>query len=91
MRFNELGLITGFKILQNLDGDRESLTKMKKALKQMHHNGSNLVESEFMLSKALEKLGQGALNQEPDLAAAFLKFSVVTNELSSLKKTLVYC
>ena len=43
------------------------------------------------LSRALDRLGTASLNkdQEPDIAAAFMKFSVVTKELSALMKTLV--
>ena len=43
------------------------------------------------LSRALERLGTASLNKdsEPDIAAAFMKFSVVTKELSALMKTLV--
>lgn len=42
------------------------------------------------LVRALERLGSVALSKdEPDIGAAFLKFSVVTKELSALMKTLV--
>lgn len=43
------------------------------------------------LARALERLGGNALNKdsEPDIGAAFFKFSVVTKELSALMKTLV--
>jgi Arf-GAP/SH3 domain/ANK repeat/PH domain-containing protein len=43
------------------------------------------------LSRSLERLGGNALSkdQEPDIGAAFLKFAVVTKELSALMKTLV--
>ncbi|KAL5287747.1 ASAP1 family protein [Megaselia abdita] len=42
------------------------------------------------LVRALERLGGIALPQEePDIGAAFLKFSVVTKELSALMKTLM--
>ena len=49
------------------------------------------VDNEMYLSRALERLGTASLNkdQEPDIAAAFMKFSVVTKELSALMKTLV--
>jgi Arf-GAP/SH3 domain/ANK repeat/PH domain-containing protein len=62
---------------------------MKKSLKSIHQSGNSYVESELALSRALEKLGTGALNQEPELGAAFLKFAVVTKEQSNLQKTLV--
>ena len=62
---------------------------MKKSLKSIHQSGSSHVESELALSRALEKLGTGVLNQEPEIGAAFLKFAVVTKEHSNLQKTLV--
>lgn len=42
-------------------------------------------------SRILNRLGENAVNkdQEPDIGAAFLKFAVVTKELSALMKTLV--
>lgn len=42
-------------------------------------------------SRVLERLGGSALSkdQEPDIGAAFIKFAVVTKELSALMKTLV--
>lgn len=49
------------------------------------------VDNEMYFSRALERLGTNALSkdQEPDIGAAFLKFAVVTKELSALMKTLV--
>lgn len=48
------------------------------------------VDNEMCLVRALERLGSAALSkEEPDIGAAFLKFSVVTKELSALMKTLV--
>jgi Arf-GAP/SH3 domain/ANK repeat/PH domain-containing protein len=49
------------------------------------------VDNEMYLSRSLERLGSNALSkdQEPDIGAAFLKFAVVTKELSALMKTLV--
>lgn len=48
------------------------------------------VDNEMYLGRALERLGDAALKeQEPDIGAAFLKFAVVTKELSALMKTLV--
>lgn len=44
----------------------------------------------MFLVRALERLGGKVIDQdEPDIGAAFLKFSVVTKELSALMKTLV--
>lgn len=49
------------------------------------------VDNEMYFSRVLDKLGDYAVNkdQEPDIGAAFLKFAVVTKELSALMKTLV--
>lgn len=48
------------------------------------------VNNEMCLVRSLERLGSAALSkEEPDIGAAFLKFSVVTKELSALMKTLV--
>jgi len=49
------------------------------------------VDNEMYLSRSLERLGGNAFSkdQEPDIEAAFLKFAVVTKELSALMKTLV--
>lgn len=48
------------------------------------------MDNEMCLVRALERLGSVALSkEEPDIGAAFLKFSVVTKELSALMKTLV--
>ena len=48
------------------------------------------VDNEMCLVRSLERLGSAALSkEEPDIGAAFLKFSVVSKELSALMKTLV--
>lgn len=48
-------------------------------------------DNENYLSRALERLGTTALSkdQEAEIGAAFIKFSVVTKELSALLRTLV--
>lgn len=48
-------------------------------------------DNENYLSRALERLGTAALSkdQEAEIGAAFIKFSVVTKELSALLRTLV--
>lgn len=75
---------------QTLEFDREGLSKLKKASKAIHNSGNVHVENEMCLVRALERLGTVALSkEEPDIGAAFLKFSVVTKELSALMKTLV--
>ncbi|XP_064488613.1 arfGAP with SH3 domain, ANK repeat and PH domain-containing protein-like isoform X2 [Ornithodoros turicata] len=76
---------------ETLDFDRDGLTKMKKAIKAVYNSGNTHVDNEVYLSKALERLGTNAVSkdQEQDIGAAFLKFSVVTRELSALMKTLM--
>ncbi|XP_063220226.1 arfGAP with SH3 domain, ANK repeat and PH domain-containing protein isoform X5 [Bacillus rossius redtenbacheri] len=76
---------------ETLDFDRDGLMKMKKAIKAVHNSGNSHVDNEMYLSRALEKLGSNALSkdQEPDIGAAFIKFAVVTKELSALMKTLM--
>ena len=48
-------------------------------------------DNENYLSRALERLGTAALSkdQEAEIGAAFIKFSIVTKELSALLRTLV--
>lgn len=75
---------------ERLELDREGLTKLKKAVKAIHSSGNVHVDNEMCLVRALERLGSITLSQEePDIGAAFLKFSVVTKELSALMKTLM--
>lgn len=76
---------------ETLDFDRDGLTKLKKAIKAIHNSGNAHVDNEMYLSRALERLGGNALSKdsEPDIGAAFLKFAVVTKELSALMKTLM--
>ncbi|XP_053980195.1 arfGAP with SH3 domain, ANK repeat and PH domain-containing protein isoform X5 [Hylaeus volcanicus] len=76
--------------IPTLDFDRDGLTKLKKAIKAIHNSGNAHVDNEVYLGRALERLGDAALKeQEPDIGAAFLKFAVVTKELSALMKTLM--
>ncbi|XP_046459422.1 arfGAP with SH3 domain, ANK repeat and PH domain-containing protein-like isoform X4 [Daphnia pulex] len=74
-----------------LDVDREGLTKLKKAVKAMHASGNAHTDNENYLSRALERLGTTALSkdQEAEIGAAFIKFAVVTKELSALLRTLM--
>lgn len=76
---------------ETLDYDRDGLTKMKKAIKAIHTSGNCHVENESYLVKALEKIGQNATSKEHEeiIGNAFLKFAVVTQELSALMKTLM--
>ncbi|XP_033209632.1 arfGAP with SH3 domain, ANK repeat and PH domain-containing protein isoform X3 [Belonocnema kinseyi] len=75
---------------ETLDSDRDGLTKLKKAIKAIHNSGNAHVDNEVYLGRTLERLGDAALKEhEPDIGAAFLKFAVVTKELSALMKTLM--
>ncbi|KAG1696149.1 ArfGAP with SH3 domain, ANK repeat and PH domain-containing protein [Nymphon striatum] len=76
---------------ETLDYDRDGLTKLRKAVKAISTSGSTHVDHEVYLAQALDKLGSTAMvkDQQPDIGAAFLKFSVVTKELSALMKTLM--
>nr|XP_023024118.1 arfGAP with SH3 domain, ANK repeat and PH domain-containing protein [Leptinotarsa decemlineata] len=76
---------------ETLDYDRDGLTKMKKAVKAIHTSGNCHVDNESYLVKALEKIGQNATSKEHEeiIGNAFLKFAVVTQELSALMKTLM--
>lgn len=76
---------------ETLDYDRDGLTKMKKAIKAILTSGTTHVENELYLVKALEKIGSNSMHKdnEADIGAAFIKFAVVTKELSALMKTLM--
>ncbi|XP_054717198.1 arfGAP with SH3 domain, ANK repeat and PH domain-containing protein-like [Uloborus diversus] len=76
---------------ETLDFDRDGLTKMKKAVKAIYSSGNSHVDNEKYLSKTLDRLGENAVtkDQEPDIGAAFIKFSIVTKELSALMQTLM--
>ncbi|XP_018578890.1 arfGAP with SH3 domain, ANK repeat and PH domain-containing protein isoform X2 [Anoplophora glabripennis] len=76
---------------ETLDYDRDGLTKMKKAIKAIHTSGNCHVDNESYLVKALEKIGQNAMTKEHEdtIGNAFIKFAVVTQELSALMKTLM--
>ncbi|ERL85163.1 hypothetical protein D910_02585 [Dendroctonus ponderosae] len=64
---------------------------MKKAVKAIHTSGICHVDNESCLVKALEKIGQNAITKEHEetIGNAFIKFAVVTQELSALMKTLM--
>lgn len=76
---------------ETLDFDRDGLTKMKKAIKAIYTSGNTHVDNEMYLARALEKIGNNAISkdQENDIGAVFIKFAVVTKELSALMKTLM--
>ncbi|XP_070533066.1 arf-GAP with SH3 domain, ANK repeat and PH domain-containing protein 2-like [Ptychodera flava] len=75
---------------ETLDSDRSALGKLKKSLKAVCNSGIEHVSNETLYAENLEKLGTISLTREtePDIGAAFLKFSVVTKELSAVLKNM---
>ncbi|BFZ21187.1 hypothetical protein BsWGS_24226 [Bradybaena similaris] len=76
---------------ETLDVDRSSLTKMKKSVKALYNTGNNHVTSDAMVAENLERLGVIAKSRdsEHELGDAFLKFSHVTKDLSSMMKNMM--
>ncbi|XP_038051345.1 arf-GAP with SH3 domain, ANK repeat and PH domain-containing protein 1-like isoform X3 [Patiria miniata] len=76
---------------ETLDSDRSGLGKMRKSVKNIYNTGNTYVGNLLSFAENLEKLGSSTLSKEkePDLGAAFLKFSVITKELAALLKHLV--
>ncbi|XP_071804297.1 arf-GAP with SH3 domain, ANK repeat and PH domain-containing protein 1-like isoform X1 [Asterias amurensis] len=76
---------------ETLDSDRSGLGKMRKSVKCIYNTGNTYVGNLLSFAENLEKLGSNTLSKEkePDLGAAFLKFSVITKELAALLKNLV--
>ncbi|XP_077864513.1 arf-GAP with SH3 domain, ANK repeat and PH domain-containing protein 2-like [Saccoglossus kowalevskii] len=76
---------------ETLDADRSAISKLKKSVKCVCNTGNEHVSNEVLFAENLEKLGTLALTRdtEPDIGAAFLKFSVVTKELSAILKNVM--
>jgi Arf-GAP/SH3 domain/ANK repeat/PH domain-containing protein len=80
------------KVEEALSQDKDSLMKLKKSVKDIQQSGTNHVNLEMELSKALDKMGDMAItrdDEEDDIGAAFQKFAVVTKELSALMRNLM--
>ncbi|XP_005113389.2 arf-GAP with SH3 domain, ANK repeat and PH domain-containing protein 1, partial [Aplysia californica] len=82
---------TVYSLEETLDIDRSSLTKMKKSVKALYNTGNNHVSNEAMVAENLERLGNIAKSREQELeiSAAFMKFSHVTKDLSSMMKNMM--
>ncbi|KAF4082487.1 hypothetical protein AMELA_G00151930 [Ameiurus melas] len=73
-----------------LDADRSVLSKMKKSVKAINSSGLTHVENEEQYIQALERFGEANVYRDnTEVASAFLKFAVLTKELTALFKNLL--
>ncbi|RUS77371.1 hypothetical protein EGW08_014851, partial [Elysia chlorotica] len=83
--------VTISQLEETLDMDRSGLTKMKKSVKALYNTGSNHVTNDAILAENLERLGNIAKirDNQPSIGDAFMKFSHVNRELSSMMKIMM--
>lgn len=80
------------RVEEALAQDKEGLMKLKKSVKDIQQSGTNHANLEMEMSKALDKMGDTAMqrdDEEDDIGAAFQKFAVVTKELGALMKNMM--
>ncbi|XP_036306299.1 arf-GAP with SH3 domain, ANK repeat and PH domain-containing protein 1-like [Pipistrellus kuhlii] len=73
-----------------LDQDRTALQKVNKSVKAIYNSGQDHVQNAENYAQVLDKFGSNFLSGDnPDLGTAFVQFSTLTKELSTLLNTLL--